>query len=680
MISRDELQRRLLPPPPMPPPPPPSQFQGLLNLAGDPNVPEAIRTSAGDAANKHRALATKAGMDPHEYRSGGEAAEGQGKAERTPEAERRQPKPQPTLFGELARRAQGPPGQAPGPEFPVMVPPPQAQAPGPGFPIDTGGHALGPSFPVGPVPQPPRPRQPDTIQPTFGDALSGGLDVMGSALALPPGGRPKLSGPSFPIGVGGPAPDLGLEGVAPQPFVGGTSAIDPTASAPGPGFPISVDSPQKRGQEFDARRHALGAALTGAITAPFKAGTHYDEARQEQVANDPGPPQSMGGGGIEAETPESPNDARMASQTFPLRGAPGIPVSKPTNIPAARPKSKAGNVPVPRSKPNGFKIEDGAPGPLGTVAAKGESSEWEFPDLSKRAGGIEKTLEPTKQIPPDAGNATAGAGGSTAADPNAAPTYSREAEALKPIEPPKPINPLAYALIKGGAALMASKSQFGQALGEGVGAGIEGYVDAQNMDFENLRKANEDQRASRKEAREEYTDTQLKRWIAGKEVGQGDRGLDIRSLESDRTFNLGERGIAERGREADQDYQLGVTKEGHDYDINRGQLGIAGTNARTAQGNLRVAQAGLGLESERNAIARQTVTPNNARELYAYTQQLMETYPDLKANPTKAYEAAQALFLKMNPAPAAYGGLDQILAGQQRPPIAEGAVGGAVPR
>jgi hypothetical protein len=64
----------------------------------------------------------------------------------------------------------------------------------------------------------------------------------------------------------------------------------------------------------------------------------------------------------------------------------------------------------------------------------------------------------------------------------------------------------------------------------------------------------------------------------------------------------------------------------------------------------------------------------------AYTQQLMETYPELKANPQKAYEAAQAMFLKMHPAPAYGGGLDAILAGQQRPAIPESGIGAAVPR
>jgi hypothetical protein len=661
MISQADLQRRLLiaaqsagrapvqgPPPALPllpPPPPPSQYQGLLNLAGDAKVPEAIRTSATDAANKHAALAGKAGMDPHDYRSGGEAAEDQGKAERTPAEGRRQPKPPPTIFEELGRRARGPrmpPGQAPGPGFPIGVAPPLPQAPGPGFPLDTGGQAPGPGFPVG-VPPPPLPVA-RSNKPGFGQVLSGGLDVMENALGLPPGGPQPAP---QPLGADQPGPDLGIDGVAPLPMVG---AVRHPSAPPGQDFPVGIDSPQKRRQEFDARRHAAGKAITDTLRWPFRGGTHYDEARQEQVADEPPPDQ-----------PESPNDTRLAAPSFPLtppgeRQAPGVPVSKPGNIPPragkARPKSKA-------EPGTGWKINDGAPGPLGLVKD-------ERPGV---AGGIEKTLGAPHQLfpmekytGPSPGNATAGGGGSTAPDPNAAPTYSREAEALKPIDPPKPMNPLAFALIKGGAALMASKSQFGQALGEGIGAGLEGYVEAQNVDFENLRKANEDARASRKEAREEYTDTQLKRWIAGKESGQADRGLDIRTLESDRAYNLGERGISERGREADLEHQVGM-----------GNLGIAGMNAQTARGQLGVAQGGL-------EVARQGVTPPDAREVMAYTQQLMETYPELKANPQKAYEAAQAMFLKMHPAPAYGGGLDAILAGQQRPAIPESGIGAAVPR
>lgn len=653
--------------PPGPPPPPPSQYQGLLNLAGDAKVPEAIRTSATDAANKHAALAEKAGVDPHEYRSGGEAAEDQGKAERTPAEKRRQPKPQPTLYGELVRRAQAPPAQAPGPEFPIGVPPPPASAPGPSFPLDTGGQAPGPSFPVG-VP-PPAPPEMLTNKPTFGQALSGGLDVMGSAFGLPPG-RPPPPGPPVTL-------DPGDE--LPMPNPDGTARWN---ARPG----------------IKERLGELGAGLRDARTGLFDYMRERDprgpEFVDKELMTGRGHTSGLGvlptgEGGIDRA--ESPNDTRLAAPSFPLtppgetqRGkeAPGVPVSKPKDIPpgrpgaaATRPKSKqAPGVPV--SKPA-----------LGTVSAKGESSQWEFPDLRKPAGGIEQTLGPPHQLFPNAGNAAAGGGGSTAPDPNAAPTYSREAEALKPIQPPEPINPLAFALIKGGAAMMAARGPFGQALGEGVGAGLEGYVEARNMDFENLRKANEDQRASRKEARDEYTDTELKRWIAGKEVGLGERGLDVRTLESDRSYNLGERGLGERGREADLEHELGLgqlglgrTKEEHDYELGQGNLGIAGINARTAQAGLGIRQGELGVAQGQLDVARQAVTPPDAREVMAYTQQLMETYPELKANPQKAYEAAQALFLKMHPASAYGGGLDAILAGQQRPAIPESGITGAVPR
>jgi hypothetical protein len=732
MISKDDLKRRLLLAAQSSgqAPPQPSQFQGLLDLAGDPNVPEAIRTSAGDAANKHRALATSAGINPHEYRSGGEAAEDQGKAAKTPTAERRKP----TLGDVFSKGADAleaglglPPGRPIGPPLqsadegtgehapydvrpfaPGMPPPPapsgmRAAGPRVPAPVMAGGglspiqpapEMLGGGLDPGVFLPPQRPVGPPPGSPRFpiGVGLEGppGPGFPLATDAAPGPGFPvtpdgQAPGPGFPLGpnaVPPPTPpplppDLGIDGVAPMPFVGGTSAVS-KAQAPGPGFPISVDSPQKRRQDFDARRHAAGKAIGDAVAWPFRGGTHYDEASGEQVANGtPGSP--------DPSKPESPNDARQATPSSPSpggvpyepgggvmpgggKGAPGVPVSKPKNIPAAAPKSKGDK--------SGWGIEDGAPGPLGTVAAKGESSQWEFPDQSK-GGGIEKTLGPPHQLfpmekytGPSQGNAAAGGGGSTAPDASGAPTYSREADALKPIDPPKPINPLAFALIKGGAALMASKQQFGQALGEGVGAGLEGYVEAQNTDFENLRKANEDARASRKESSETYTDTQLKRWIAGNENALGNRNADIRTMESDRALNLGEKGIAERGREADQEYSLGKSR-----------VGIEGINAQTARGQLGVAGRMADVAGMNAQTARAELEPAEQRGLKALTAQIMETYPEMKANPTKAFEAAQALWLKMHPAPLGLGGgLDALVNGGGRPPIPDSGIAGAVPQ
>lgn len=356
-------------------------------------------------------------------------------------------------------------------------------------------------------------------------------------------------------------------------------------------------------------------------------------------------------GGFE-KPPESPNHVGDANPSNPSSGnngalypgAPGIPVSKPTNIPAGPARKKK----PPGTPPGQWKNNDGAPGPgvVGTVTRP----------------GIEAAGPPHQLFPQ--GNSSAGAGGSAAPDAGQTPTFSKAAEnAVKPLEAPKPVNPLAWALIKGGAALMQSQHQFGQALGEGISAGAEGYMEAQNVDFENLRKVNDDARAQQREARETYRDTQLATFIAKENAAQAKRLNEIRTTDSDRTFNLGERKLGLEG-----------TQEAHAYELGKGGLGVQQSNAATARGQLGVAQGQLD-------VAREELTPSAVREVESYMQQYIRLHPETPNTPEgnqKAYDEAWKAYQKAHPQSNNYfGGLDSLTG--QPAQIPDGTVSGAVP-
>ena len=512
LVSQQEIMARLNPALAQ------SQFFRMQRVANDPNVPEAIRTSAQDAMATHVAAARKAGVSPYLYQSGGEAAEEQGLVKPKPREERA----------------------------------PAAQ-PASAAPIN----------------------------------LDMGIEAAGAPL------------------------------VTPQGIEGGSADPGPFRSTPA----------EQRAAAFGGRVDRMNQALAW----PFKklgemvGDSHYDEARQEVVANSQ-PSSSFLKPGAEAQEAPADQPGPTASQTFPLAASSvPVPMSKP-RPPADAPAPRKAKAAAPAAAPQG--IEQTAP-----------MASQQFPI----SVGIEGS---------SAGN-TAGSGGSgSSGGGDTPPAYKPDATPAP--DQPKSMNPLAFALIKGGAALMASNKPFGQALGEGVGAGLEGYVDAQQIGID---RANEQAKQRREDAlagADVYGKTQLDPWRSGAQVQQGNRELDIRSLESDRRNNLGERELDLRKTDSERDYELGKQR-----------VGIEGAGLGLRQQELGIAQGQLD-------VARQNLTPSDVRTVEALTQRVMDL--DRSLSPQQAWQKAIELFGQLNPSPSL--GLGSLLGAPQE--IPDSAIGGAV--
>lgn len=428
---------------------------------------------------------------------------------------------------------------------------------------------------------------------------------------------------SFPVGVGAP---------------GGLEALSSPAAADSPGDadpgPFRSTPAEQRHAAFSGRVDRMNEALMW----PFKklgemvSDSHYDPERQELVANKT-PSLSLGKPPAQAEEPPDAPAAGLEAVATPAERSPGpgagargapvpVPVSKPGDIPAAPARSRARSeapaaaAPAPAALPARLS----SPEPQGLEAAVSRS------------------------------------GSTGGSNPDTPPAYKPDAP--KPDDTPKMINPLAFALIKGGAALMASDKPFGEALGDGIGAGLGGYVDAQQIGIDRANDAARQRREDAREGRETYRDTVLAPWEAGQRGNVANRELDIRTLDSDRQYNLGERGLDLKATDSDRDYELGQRRVG----LEGARLGLEGQR--------------LGLEGEQLDIARQNLEPSDMRMLNSLAGRFKSLDP--RITDAEAFQLAVEQYKQIQPQGiSGLAGLGALLGGGQQE-IPDGAIGGAI--
>lgn len=331
-------------------------------------------------------------------------------------------------------------------------------------------------------------------------------------------------------------------------------------------------------------------------------------------------------GGLEA--PEQ----SAAAQEVPVGGRPPAWMA-----PRAANDMPDTSAPIPATKPRppvasgGLEAAPSAPSPV--------------PEPAKAAGGLEAAAAPS----PTAKPATAPIEGAIRKPPAFDPGESD-------VEKPSTMDPLAYALMRGGFALMASDKPFAQALGDAGIVGVDSYVQGQDNRDQKQREYEKQVRDENEEKRRAYEDTELAPWVAEQNV-----------FDQDRTYN---RNVYQE----DRDYDRGVVTSDRDYGLNKQQVGIQGARLGIEGQRLNLDRDRMGLEQEQLGIARAGLEPQDMRMLNSLADRFQRLDPNI--TPDQAFQLAIEQFKQLNPSPSYGFNIPGLNTAPQE--IPDNALGGAV--
>jgi hypothetical protein len=631
-------------------------FVQLQAIADNPNVPDAIRTSARDQINQHMVNAKKAGVSPFEYKGGGEPYEMAGDA--TPKSREERTASQSSPMGANAGTAvaspediarakleYGPPAQ------PLSHPPgmPGAPPPAGGMPSWVGAET--PADRVGGLP--PGPQEGFLATPEA-SAAPPPISLPQMAVpqpdplppGLPPWGAPDTVGqlPLPPEITGRPAPPPGLpppeEMPPPEPPRGGMPSW---VGAPSPADLVGLLPPGNSGQDFPLATPQPQPVPLDKVDAPIE-GTPLDPVRWARQIHEFG--QELGarmpwaGAAAEANAKES--------QTFPLTPPKGIdavapvegavelnPPSKPEFNPPSKPAEPEQPVPLPVSKPAE---------PIRTAPSTGYT-----PPLPPTRPGMPDGSDaaPASQGIDGARKTADGGGGAV----GGMPTFkAAEPEAAASGADPSSLDfgfgshrSLGLGLMSAGFAMMASRGNLAQALGEGGQTGIQTYEKATSDEARQKALADELKIRQQAETRATYRDTELEPYVKGQELkGQAETRAETKRS-NDLSYDV------QQGRLGIDKDRLGI--EGQRVGLEGRRIGLEG--ARVGLEGQR-----MGLEREQLDIARQNLAPADVRTL----DSLMTRFEQMNPGKPKSeyYDLAMKEYLQLHPPPASYGLLNQL--------------------